>query len=160
MEYFYLIGEDRRGPFSLEALRNEPVTLETLVWNRTMTDWMPASAVPEVAGLLTGAAPAPPYYAPAAPQATPQGGRPPMPENYLVWAIVVTICCCWPFGIPAIINANKVSSLYGQGDYAGAQQASADAKKWTIIAAIVGGVWQIIVGVIWIAMIASGELDF
>ena len=36
----------------------------------------------------------------------------PQPNNYLVWAILVTIFCCLPFGIVAIIKANKVNTLY------------------------------------------------
>ena len=36
----------------------------------------------------------------------------PQPNNYLVWAKLVTIFCCLPFGIVAIIKANKVNTLY------------------------------------------------
>jgi len=72
------------------------------------------------------------------------GGLPPMPNNYLVWAILATIFCCWPLGIPAIVKSAKVSSLYNAGDYAGAQRASANAKKCTIAATIVGGVVAIL----------------
>jgi len=57
-----------------------------------------------------------------------------MPETYLWQSIVVTLLCCWPLGIPAIIAATKVSSKYAQGDYAGAQAASQEARKWTFIA--------------------------
>lgn len=51
------------------------------------------------------------------------------PENYLIWAILATIFCCWPFGIPAIINASKVDSAFNRGDYAGAKEYSRNAKK-------------------------------
>lgn len=53
--------------------------------------------------------------------------------NYLVFAIL-TIFCCWPLAIPAIINAAKVNTLAAQGDYRGAEEASAAAKKWATIA--------------------------
>ena len=51
-------------------------------------------------------------------------------ENYLVQSILVTLCCCLPFGIVAIIYASKVSNLVAQGNIAGAQEASRLAKMW------------------------------
>jgi hypothetical protein len=50
--------------------------------------------------------------------------------NYLVQSILVTIFCCWPFGIPAIVYAAKVNGLVGSGDIAGATEASGKAKFW------------------------------
>ena len=44
--------------------------------------------------------------------------------NHLVWAILVSI-----------IQAAKVNGLVAAGDIAGAQAASASAKKWAIISA-------------------------
>ncbi|MFP6882952.1 MAG: CD225/dispanin family protein [Roseibacillus sp.] len=54
-------------------------------------------------------------------------------SNYLVPAILVTIFCCWPFGIPAIVFAAKVDGLVSRGDIAGALEASRKAKTWTWI---------------------------
>jgi len=52
------------------------------------------------------------------------------PKNYLIESILVTMCCCQPFGIVGIVFASQVNSKYAAGDYLGAQQASNDAKKW------------------------------
>lgn len=52
------------------------------------------------------------------------------PKNYLIEAILVTMCCCQPFGIVGIVFASQVNSKYAAGDYLGAQQASKDAKNW------------------------------
>jgi len=52
------------------------------------------------------------------------------PKNYLLESILVTMCCCQPFGIVGIVFASQVNSKYAAGDYLGAQQASNDAKKW------------------------------
>ena len=57
----------------------------------------------------------------------------PMPKNWLVESILVTVLCCLPFGIAGIMSATKVESLYYSGDYEAAEQASKDAKKWTIV---------------------------
>lgn len=63
------------------------------------------------------------------PTGMPPAGGPP-PKNWLVESILVTIFCCLPFGIVAIINAANVNSRLSVGDYAGAQEASANAGKW------------------------------
>jgi hypothetical protein len=60
------------------------------------------------------------------------------PPNYLVKAILMTVLLCPPFGIPAIIFASKVDSLWAQGQHEAAWHASAQAKKWSNIALIVG----------------------
>ena len=73
------------------------------------------------------------------------------PDSNLVWGILVTVLCCLPFGIVSIINASKVSGLWAQGQYAQAQKASDDAKKWAIWGAIAGVVVGIIYGVIALA---------
>ena len=60
------------------------------------------------------------------------------PDNYLVWAILTTLFCCLPTGIVSIVYSTKVSGLWTQGQYAEAQTASDNAKKWAIISAVVG----------------------
>jgi Interferon-induced transmembrane protein len=69
--------------------------------------------------------------------------------NYLVQAILVTVCCpCWPLGIFAIVQAAKVNGLIAQGDYEAARRASESAKMWCIITLVVG----VLVGFGWIAL--------
>lgn len=55
------------------------------------------------------------------------------PNNNMALAIFTTICCCLPLGIVAIIKANSVDSLYAMKQYAEANMAANDAKKWSII---------------------------
>ena len=50
--------------------------------------------------------------------------------NYLVFAILSTVFCCLPSGIPAIVYAAQVNSKLQLGDIAGAQAASNNAKMW------------------------------
>ena len=64
-------------------------------------------------------------------QALPSGQTIP---NYLVQSILVTVFCCWPFGIPAIVFAARVNSKQAAGDVAGALEASKKAKMWIVIA--------------------------
>ncbi|QTH39664.1 CD225/dispanin family protein [Yimella sp. cx-51] len=76
----------------------------------------------------------------------PGGGGPvgTPPNNNLVIAILSTVLCCLPLGIYAIIQATKVNGLWQQGDTAGAQKAADDAKKFSIIGAVVGLVISVI----------------
>ena len=87
-----------------------------------------------------------------APQPGWQGQR--EPENYLVWAILCTVLCCLPLGIVSIVYSTKVSGLWSQGRYAEAQAAADSAKKWAIIAAIVGAVVAVIGVVLWFVFFA------
>lgn len=56
---------------------------------------------------------------------------PSQPKNWLAEAILVTLFCCLPLGIVAIVNAAQVSSRMATGDYEGAMRASREAGKWT-----------------------------
>jgi len=78
------------------------------------------------------------------------------PDNYLVWAILTTVFCCLPLGIVSIVYSTKVSGLWAQGRYPEAQAASESAKKWAIIAAIVGGVFWLIAIILWFALAMLG----
>lgn len=59
------------------------------------------------------------------------------PDNCLGKAIAALILC-WPFGIPAIINAAKVNSLWDQGKQNEAIEASQKAAKFAKISIILG----------------------
>jgi hypothetical protein len=51
-----------------------------------------------------------------------------------VQSILVTLCCCLPFGIVAIVYAAQVNTKLAAGDVAGALQSSKNARMWTWIA--------------------------
>jgi len=51
-------------------------------------------------------------------------------NSYLVQSILVTLCCCMPFGIVAIVYAAQVNSKLAAGDQDGALAASNNAKLW------------------------------
>ena len=71
-------------------------------------------------------------------QAPPAGGPAPSIPNYLVPAILVTVFCCLPGGIAAIVYAAQVNGKIAAGDIAGAQDSSKKAKMWSLISAGVG----------------------
>ena len=76
-------------------------------------------------------------------------GAPTTPvSNYLVPAILVTVLCCLPTGVAAIVYAAQVNSKLAVGDVAGAQEASRKAKMWCWISAGVGIAVTVIYGAI------------
>jgi hypothetical protein len=74
--------------------------------------------------------------------------------NYLAQAILVTILCCLPFGIPAIVFSAQVNGKLAAGDYAGAVEASKRAKMWCWISFWVG----LGFGVIYLAGVIIGAI--
>lgn len=72
--------------------------------------------------------------------------------NYLVQSILVTVFCCLPIGIVAIVFAAQVNGKLQSGDYAGAVSASKNAKLWCWIAFGIG----LVAVVTWLAMFLLG----
>jgi len=58
--------------------------------------------------------------------------------NYLVWAILCTLCCCLPGGIVSIVYSTKVDGLVAAGYIEQARDASNKAKMWAMISGGVG----------------------
>ena len=77
------------------------------------------------------------------------------PKNYLGLSIFSLICCCPPFGIPAVIYASRVKGLFNKGDYDGAKRNSEKAKGWLTAAIVVGFIANIISVIIQIAAESS-----
>jgi len=91
----------------------------------------------------------------------PAGGAPATIPNYMVPAII-SLFCCAPLGIAAIIFATQVNGKVAAGDIAGAQDSSKKAKTFSYIALGLGVVWIIlviiyVVFVIGIAALSAGS---
>lgn len=59
-------------------------------------------------------------------------------NSHLVDAILVTICCCLPFGIVGIIFAAMCKSQIATGNYALAREYSRKANMWNMIGLFLG----------------------
>ncbi|HET8796234.1 MAG TPA: CD225/dispanin family protein [Thermoanaerobaculia bacterium] len=92
--------------------------------------------------------PAQQSYAPPPPPAGPSYAGEQIP-NYLWQSIVVTLCCCLPLGVVAIIFAAQVNSKLAAGDVAGARDASDKAKLFCWIGFGLGIVANIIMGLMY-----------
>jgi uncharacterized protein (DUF2062 family) len=84
----------------------------------------------------------------------PPQGQPQIDNNMTM--SIVSIFLFWPTAIPAIINASKVNTLLQQGDYAGAQQAASESKRWSRISLIVGLIWYGVVVLCCVGSLALG----
>ncbi|HUE31508.1 MAG TPA: CD225/dispanin family protein [Mycobacterium sp.] len=85
--------------------------------------------------------PPPPGYPPQQPPGAPA------PSNHLVWSILVTLFCCLPLGIVAIVKSSQVNGLWAQGRYAEAQAAADSARKFVI--------WSVVIGIIVNALVIA-----
>ena len=173
--YFYIDSEGKqKGTFTLEELRNEPIRKETMVWTQGMAEWKRAYDVVEMQPLFEVTASTTTQSANAthpqqhAHQATTDFNAPLMPKTWMVESILVTIL---PFllcgnvfsllGIVAIVNASKVESMYHQGLFAQANEASANAGRWTkitlwiAIGAIILGIIALILAIVFFGSLAG-----
>lgn len=82
----------------------------------------------------------------------------PPPANNMVGAILVTILCCLPFGIAAIVNASRVESLWYAGNHQAAIDAAEKARKWVIASIISSAVFGFLYFIFLLACGAAGAL--
>ena len=140
---YKVIGVDGKeyGPVSAEQLREwiaaGRANGQSLVQADGAEGWKPLAQLPEFAALLPP--PTPTAFTP--PTVSPGMAAP----NYLLPAILTTLCCCLPFGVPAIVYAAQVNSKLAAGDLVGATQASAKARMWCWIAFGAGVLSNVIV---------------
>lgn len=126
MDFYILENGERKGPYTIEELRQNKVSPDAMVWTEGEADWRRAGDIPALSALFPAAIP------PVPPAENPQQ-RPPMPKTWLVESILVMVLCCLPFGLVGLVYASKVETAYWAGDYGRAEKYSADARKWTLV---------------------------
>ena len=104
---YKIIGADGKeyGPVSVDQLRQWIIEGRLNQQSKVLpdggTEWKTVAEVPELAAVVPAA---------AAPQLGAFAGATPDVPNYLWQSIVVTLCCCLPFGVVAIGFAAQVKS--------------------------------------------------
>jgi hypothetical protein len=74
--------------------------------------------------------------------------------SYLAQSILVTLFCCIPLGIPAIVYSAQVNSKIQAGDIDGAMESSRKAKMWAWWSFGVG----ILVAILYVLLAAVGAV--
>jgi hypothetical protein len=147
------------GPVTAEQiiqwLRENRVNGQSLVQADGSAEWQPLSAFPEFRPQLAASPPVPPTVPVPPTSSTPTVTAKQDVPTYLVPAILCTLFCCLPFGVPAIVYAAQVSSKQATGDIAGAQIASKNARTWCWVAFGVGVIWVIVVSLVMAAAFAK-----
>ena len=173
MNWYYAKNGHQNGPLPTEDMIDRiamgEIAPTDLAWCEGMGDWLPVAQIPQlkvevpptqapgpIVPPAAGSASSPvasPYQAPMAPAAAPSyQAMPGQPISSYLWqSIVVTLLCCLPAGIVAIVYAAKVDGLKNQGDLQAAKAASDKAKKWCIIS---------LVGAIVVAILYGGFMAF
>jgi|SRR5687768_6188709 hypothetical protein len=85
-------------------------------------------------------------------------GTPANVPNYLIPAIL-SLFCCWPLSIVAIIFAAQVNGKVASGDIQGAMEASKKAKLFSFIAIGLGLVLGILYIVIFVVFGSLGAMQ-
>ena len=148
--YYASADRQRHGPLTSETLKGlaaaGTVDARTLVWRDGLAGWVALADVAAELGLDGIATPAPvppvrrdhPYAAPTPAAQAPMAARAPVEPipTHLVWAILSTLCCCWPLGVVSIVYACRVDRRRAEGDVAGAWDASRKARLWAIWSAL------------------------
>lgn len=151
MSWYYIQSGNQCGPVTDQELVSKVQSGELkstdLAWQEGMADWKPLSQIPQFAGSPVSA-PAPLATNPTFAQPAAAVSYQKIP-NYLWQSIAVTVLCCLPFGIVAIVFAAKVDGLVARGDIAGAQAASKSAKNWVIASVITG----LVITLIYVALV-------
>jgi hypothetical protein len=145
---YRIIGADGReyGPISAEQLRawmaEGRVNHQTRIRAEDSADWKTVADLPEFS--------TPPPIHPSIPPSMARPLAPGAVPNHLVFAILVTLCCCLPLGIPAIVYAGQVNGRLSAGDQAGAQEASRKAQMWCWIAFGLGIISNLLSSLYWL----------
>ncbi len=151
-EYFIVVNGEQAGPYTFEQLKGMNLTAESKIWYQGLDTWKMLSEVPEYQQLQE---PPPVINTGNSNWQPPEGSaafvKPPLPKSYLTESILATLFCCWPLGIPAIVNAAKVESKYNAGDYQGAEDASAQAKKYMQYSFFSG----LVIGVLYLLLVIA-----
>src|SRR3954453_23690221 len=153
---YKVIGADGNeyGPVDVSQvqqwLRANRLNAESMVQVVGGTEWKPLTSYPELAGLLRAAPPPLPPLpgAPLPPMRTPlPGAYSQTVPTYLVPAILCTLFCYLPLGVPAIIYATQVTTKESRGDIPGSQIASGNARTWCWVSFLVGVIWVIFMSI-------------
>ncbi|MBA4717225.1 MAG: CD225/dispanin family protein [Verrucomicrobiales bacterium] len=145
MEIFVGKNDKQYGPFPIEkvneSIANGEFSLDDVGWYEGLGEWKPLRNIEGIVGATA---------VPSIVSNTPNNTGSPTEQvpSHLVWGILVTLCCCLPFGIVSIVYASKVDGFVVAGDIEKAKENSKKAAMWAWISFGLGIVFLIVFGLI------------
>ncbi len=146
--WIYKDGQ-QSGPYTPDQLAELGVSPRTRVWYSGLPRWCEAGSLPELAflfGQKPEAAQATPLFI-AQPPSQPQQlsaadsaeqKAPQCPPSHLVWAVLLTLLCCSPFAIAAIVTGVLASARHAEGNFSASRRLG-EATEWLIMLAFALG---------------------
>ncbi|MDE6486739.1 MAG: CD225/dispanin family protein [Muribaculaceae bacterium] len=150
MKIWIHTGGVQNGPYSKEQIAAMHLPPATPVWYEGLPQWIPACQAPELADIFGAAEPgenpgetttvraSEPAAAAVCGVETAEA-LPPRPSTFLAWSIILTLCCCTPFSLAAVVTGALTTQRYNRGDYEGAQRMSG-ITEWLVIISITLGI--------------------
>ena len=143
MKWHFIQQDEQQGPVTEEQIKGllaaGNLNADNLAWCEGMAEWKPIGEIAELSVRSLN------EVASKGISKSPNvSARENCIPTYLWQSIVVTICCCLPFGVVAIVYASKVAALEQSGDIAGAAAASESAKKWCHVSFLIGVLFTVI----------------
>lgn len=152
MKIWIMLNGERRGPFTPDTLPLSEMSAETPVWYDGLPGWMAAGKASLTEQYFGAGTPDTAQEPPrptaealqasvpctaARPKPTASAGEK-CPPTFLVWSILLTICCCNPVGIIPIMLGASVTSNYRNNNIEAARRASYITEWWIAITLVLG----------------------
>lgn len=170
MNYFVAVNGQSTGPFTLDQLKKQGVTPQTLIWHEGLPGWVAAETVAEVNNYLfnAGGTETVPLHVDNnhnTPDVLSQkihgvsqqsighdahvaDGCPPVRLGLAIFSAIM-----FPLGIAAIVKSALVRPRWNAGRYEDAEYLSASSKKFAIMSIIFGAIFWVIYIVYIVAMV-------
>lgn len=71
-------------------------------------------------------------------------------QGILIYAIGVTVACCWPCGVVAIWKAAKANELYAKGEEYEASVKARESRRWAHASVVVALLWILLISILYI----------
>lgn len=117
MNIYAMIDGQRVGPLQVNELQPLGIRPDTMVWYDGLDDWKPAGEAPATAWLFESPMPRQQQRQPYRPTQIAPEDRPPHPNSYLVFSLIMLLCCCQVIGIITTILSVLCNNSYNEGNY-------------------------------------------
>lgn len=166
MLYYYVDSDGAtKGPFPLNYFKTNHINGHSWIWHEGLPQWIEAHTIPSLRQYMRNDIPVSfsakkgvidfekeRMHIPSKdilPQTELDVLRSRVPKTWLIEAILITIFCCIPFGVVAIVYASRVAPFWRRGLYGESIAASNKAGMWVKITVTITIIMWILYTVLW-----------